>query len=45
MKEHKNVAKRGGNIAKNAREKLEKETGRKAISNLNAKTGILPRAK
>jgi hypothetical protein len=40
MKEHENVAKRGGNIAKNAREKLEKETGKKAISNLNAKTGI-----
>ncbi|MCL2281922.1 MAG: Bro-N domain-containing protein [Fibromonadales bacterium] len=41
MKEHKVVARRGGNVAKAARKKLEKETGRKAISSLNAKTGIL----
>ncbi|MDR3000104.1 MAG: Bro-N domain-containing protein [Fibromonadaceae bacterium] len=43
LKEHKNVARRGGNIAKGARAKLEKETGRTAISNLNAKTGMLIR--
>ena len=42
LKQHKNVAKRGGTIAKEAREKLEKETGKKAVSGLNAKTGILP---
>ena len=43
LKEHKIVAKRGGGIARDARKKLEKETGKKAISNLNAKTGILAR--
>ena len=35
--EHKNVAKRGGNIAKEARMKLEAETGKKVVSPLNAK--------
>ena len=40
LKEDKVVAKRGGNVAKAARKKLEKETGRKAISSLNAKTGV-----
>jgi hypothetical protein len=41
MKEHRNVAKQGGGIALNARKELERKTGRKAISSLNAKTGIL----
>jgi len=41
LKEHKNVAKRGGEIALNARKELEQKTGKKAISNLNAKMGIL----
>jgi hypothetical protein len=43
LKEHKKVAKQGGEIALNARKELERKTGRKAISKLNAKTGILPR--
>ncbi len=36
--EHEDVAKRGGNIAKEARLKLEAETGRKVVSPLNAKS-------
>ncbi len=36
--EHKDVAKRGGNIAKEARLRLEEETGKKVISPLNAKS-------
>ena len=35
--EHEEVAKRGGNIAKEARLKLEAETGKKVVSSLNAK--------
>lgn len=35
--EHEDVARRGGNIAKDARLKLEAETGRKVVSPLNAK--------
>lgn len=35
--EHVDVARRGGSIAKEAREKLELETGRKVVSPLNAK--------
>ncbi len=35
--EHKDVAKRGGNIAKEAKEKLEFETGKKIVSPKNAK--------
>ncbi len=35
--EHENVARRGGNIAKEARLKLEAETGKKVVSPLNAK--------
>lgn len=35
--EHKDVAKRGGNIAKEAKEKLEFETGKKIVSPQNAK--------
>lgn len=37
---HIDVAKRGGNIAKEARLKLEAETGKPVISPLNAKTGL-----
>ena len=37
MAEHKEIAKRGGNIAKEARLKLEAETGKKVVSPLNAK--------
>lgn len=36
--EHTDVAKRGGNIAKEARLKLEEETGKKVVSPLNAKS-------
>ena len=36
--EHEDVAKRGGNIAKEARVKLESETGKKVVSPLNAKS-------
>lgn len=35
--EHENVARRGGNIAKQARLKLEEETGKKVVSTQNAK--------
>lgn len=38
LPEHKNVAKRGGSIAKEARLRLEAETGKKVISPLNAKS-------
>lgn len=37
FKDHEHVAKRGGNIAKEARMKLETETGKKVISPSNAK--------
>jgi len=37
MTEHEDIARRGGNIAKEAREKLEIETGKKVVSPLNAK--------
>lgn len=37
FKDHKHIAKRWGNIAKEARIKLETETGKKVISPLNAK--------
>ena len=37
MPQHKNVARRGGNVAKAARLQYEEETGKKAISPLNAK--------
>jgi len=39
--DHKDVAKRGGNIAKEARLKLEAETGKKVITPLNAKKALL----
>ena len=35
--EHKDVARRGGNIAREARLRLEKETGKQVISSMNAK--------
>ena len=37
MPEHKDIAQRGGNIAKEARLKLEAETGKKVVSPLNVK--------
>ena len=37
MADHANIAKRGGNVAKEARLKLEAETGKKVVSPLNAK--------
>jgi len=37
MAEHENIAQRGGNIAREARLKLEAETGKKVVSPLNAK--------
>jgi prophage antirepressor-like protein len=37
MTEHKDVARRGGNIAREARLKLEAETGKKVVSPLSAK--------
>ena len=37
MKEHENIAQRGDNIAREARLKLEAETGKKVVSPLNAK--------
>ena len=40
FQEHKDVAKAGGEIARNARMELEAKTGRDVISPLNAKTGI-----
>ncbi len=39
--EHKNVAVQGGEIARNARMELEIKTGKKVISSLNAKDGLL----
>ncbi|HBN05945.1 MAG TPA: hypothetical protein DD434_09190 [Bacteroidales bacterium] len=36
--EHEDVAKRGGNVAKEARMKLESETGKKVVTSQNAKT-------
>jgi hypothetical protein len=38
--EHENVARRGANIAKGARMKLEAETGKKVVSPLNAKSTL-----
>ena len=37
MSEHEDIARRGGNIARDARLKLEAETGKKVVSALNAK--------
>ncbi|ODU51169.1 MAG: antirepressor [Thiobacillus sp. SCN 63-374] len=44
MDEHENVAKRGGGVAKEARLKLEAETGKPVITQQNAKQ-LLPSAK
>ena len=38
MEEHEDIAQRGGNIAREARLKLEAETGKQVISPINAKT-------
>lgn len=38
MAEHKNVARRGGSVAKAARLQYEKQTGKKAVTPLNAKS-------
>lgn len=40
MNEHKDVAKQGGNVAKNARKELEQKIGRSVISSSNAKDKI-----
>lgn len=40
FEESKNVAKQGGNVAKVAREELEAKTGKKVVTELNAKSGI-----
>jgi hypothetical protein len=40
MAEHKNIAKRGGKIAQEARLKLEAETGKKIVSPLSAKNQL-----
>ena len=39
--EHKQVARQGGEVARNARLELEAKTGKKVISPLNAKDGLL----
>jgi len=41
MEEHAQVAKRGGEIALNARLELEAKTGKKVVSPLSAKKGLL----
>ena len=38
--EHIDVAKQGGEVARNARLELEAKTGKKVVSPLNAKTGL-----
>ena len=38
MAEHTDVARRGGSVAREAREKLELETGRNVVTSLNAKS-------
>jgi len=40
MTEHEDIAQRGGNIAREARLKLEAETGKKVVSPLNAKNNL-----
>ena len=39
--EHKQVAKQGGEVARNARLELEAKTGKKVVSPLNAKDGLM----
>ncbi|MDH6305650.1 hypothetical protein M2459_002117 [Parabacteroides sp. PF5-5] len=41
FEDHANIAQQGGEIARNARLELESKTGKKAISPLNAKDGIM----
>jgi len=41
LDEHAQIAKQGGEIARNARLELEAKTGQKVVSTLNAKKGIL----
>jgi hypothetical protein len=41
LDEHAQIAKQGGEIARNARMELEAKTGQKVVSPLNAKKGIL----
>jgi len=41
FRQHKQVAKQGGEVARNARLELEEKTGKKVVSPLNAKDGIL----
>ncbi|MDO9633466.1 MAG: Bro-N domain-containing protein [Paludibacter sp.] len=41
MEEHAQVAKQGGEIARNARQELEAKTGKPVVSPLNAKKGLL----
>ena len=43
--ENANVARRGGNIAKNARKQLEAQTGQSALSPAKAKDHLLPKCK
>lgn len=38
FEESKNVARQGGNIARNAREEIEKQSGKPAITSKNAKS-------
>ncbi len=40
--EHKQTAQQGGEVARNARLELEAKTGKKVVSPLNARNGILP---
>lgn len=40
FEDHEDVAKRGGGVAKDARLRLEAETGKKVVTSLNAKDGI-----
>lgn len=45
MDEHEQVAKQGGEIARNARKELEAKTGKQVVSPLNAKKGLLNKNK
>lgn len=47
MVEHKSVARRGGSVAKAARLQYEKQTGKKAVTPLNAKNfeGLIDKQK
>ena len=45
FEENKNVARRGGSVANDAKRRFEEETGRKVVSSLNAKNKILLKKK